>query len=143
MDYLLLAGAAFLAATLVPFSSEALLSAMQLQGYNLYGLWLAATLGNTLGSCVNWQLGRYLLHFRDRRWFPFTEDQLQRAQGQFNRWGLWSLLLSWVPLIGDPITFVAGVFRVRFIIFIALVALAKALRYAVVIGITNGLVSVW
>ncbi|RRJ85497.1 DedA family protein [Aestuariirhabdus litorea] len=114
---------------------------MQLRGLDPYALWGAATLGNTLGSCVNWQLGRYLLHFQERRWFPFSGEQLERAQSRFNRWGLWSLLLSWVPVIGDPITFAAGVMRVRFATFLLLVLLAKGGRYALVIGITGGVMA--
>ncbi len=136
-DLLLLAGAAFVAATLLPFSSEALLTSMLLKELNPLALWAAATIGNTLGSCVNWQLGRYLLHYRDRRWFPFTESQLSLAQLRFNRWGLWSLMLSWVPVIGDPITFAAGVMRVRFLPFVCLVLLAKGGRYALVVGLIN------
>ncbi|WP_426417331.1 YqaA family protein [Aestuariirhabdus sp. LZHN29] len=140
-DLLLLAGTAFLAATLVPFSSEALLATLQHRGIDPAALWIAATLGNTLGACLNWQLGRYLLHFSDRRWFPFDTQQLERAQLSFNRWGLWSLLLSWVPVIGDPITFAAGVMRVRFLTFVLMVLLAKGLRYGAVIGITAGVLA--
>lgn len=133
MIYLSLFAVAFLAATLLPFSSEVLLSGYVLAGYPVIGLWLAASAGNTLGSAVNWWLGRQLLHWQTHRWFPFKPDQLQRAQQAFNRYGRLSLLFAWVPVIGDPLTFVAGVMRVPFKLFIVLVAIGKAARYALVI----------
>jgi membrane protein YqaA with SNARE-associated domain len=102
-------------------------------------LWLAATIGNTLGSCVNWFLGREIVRFRDRRWFPVSLQQLQKAQALFNRYGTWSLLLAWLPVVGDPLTLVAGVLRVRFVLFLMLVATGKGLRYAVVIYMASRL----
>jgi membrane protein YqaA with SNARE-associated domain len=129
----------FLAATLIPASSEALLLVLFQQGYTPWLLWLAATTGNTLGSCVNWFLGREIVRFRDRRWFPVSPQQLQKAQALFNRYGTWSLLLAWLPVVGDPLTLVAGVFRVRFVLFLLLVATGKSLRYAVVIYMASRL----
>jgi len=123
----------FLAATLIPASSEALLLVLFQQGYTPWLLWLAATTGNTLGSCVNWYLGREIVKFSDRRWFPVTAVQLENAQTHFRRYGTWSLLLAWLPVVGDPLTLVAGVLRVRFVLFLVLVATGKGLRYAVVI----------
>ncbi len=101
-------------------------------------VWLIATSGNTLGSCVNWVLGRYLLQFRDRRWFPFSARQMQRASGWYNRYGLWSLFFAWVPLVGDPLTFAAGVLKVRFWAFLLLVGAGKATRYAAALLIAEG-----
>jgi len=68
--YLILAATAFLAATIIPFYSELILVPLLLEGRNPLALWTAATAGNTLGAVVNWWIGRYLLHFEDRRWFP-------------------------------------------------------------------------
>lgn len=133
MIYLSLMFTGFLAATLIPASSEALLLLLFQQGYTPWLLWLAATTGNTLGSCVNWFLGREIVKFRDKRWFPVSPQQLQTAQAHFNRYGTWSLLLAWLPVVGDPLTLVAGVLRVRFVLFLVLVATGKSLRYAVVI----------
>lgn len=127
---------AFIAATLFPLSSEALLATLLYQHYTPWLLWLVATSGNTLGSCVNWYLGKQCLHWQDKKWFPFKPDQLARAQQQFNKYGIYSLLFAWVPVIGDPLTFFAGVMRMRFWQFLALVALGKSLRYALVIVIT-------
>ena len=139
MIYLALMFTGFLAATLIPASSEALLLVLFQQGYTPWLLWLAASTGNTLGSCVNWFLGREIAKFRDRRWFPVSPQQLQHAQAQFNRYGIWSLLLAWLPVIGDPLTLVAGVLRVRFVLFLVLVATGKSLRYAVVIYMASRL----
>ena len=139
MIYLSLMFTGFLAATLIPASSEALLLVLFQQGYTPWLLWLAATTGNTLGSCVNWFLGREIVRFRDRRWFPVSPQQLQKAQTLFNRYGTWSLLLAWLPVVGDPLTLVAGVLRVRFVLFLVLVATGKSLRYAVVIYMASRL----
>lgn len=124
---------AFGAATLLPLQSEAVLVALLLNGS--YSLWLLlgiATLGNVLGSLVNWLLGRSVELFKDRRWFPVSAAQLEKSRGHYRRWGHWSLLLSWLPIIGDPLTLVAGVMREPLWRFILIVSLAKAARYAVV-----------
>lgn len=122
--------AALLAATLIPAQSESVLVGLVLsQHYAFWGLIVVATLGNTLGSVMNWWLGRYLQHFQHKRWFPVSAAGLQRAQMHFQRYGLWSLLLSWVPIIGDPLTVVAGLLRVPFWVFLGLVTLAKGGRY--------------
>jgi membrane protein YqaA with SNARE-associated domain len=124
---------AFAAATLLPAQSEALLAG--LLASNRYDPWLllaVATAGNTLGSVVNWGIGRLVESFRESRWFPVSPKNLQRAEGWYRRWGIWSLLLSWAPIVGDALTIVAGMLRVRLPIFVALVLIAKASRYLVV-----------
>lgn len=127
---------AFLAATLLPAVSEIVIGTMAVTAeYDTLWLLVVASVGNTLGSVVNWLLGRYLSGFQDRRWFPMKPDQIERASRIFNRWGLWSLLLAWTPFIGDPLTFVAGLLRVRFPIFLALVAISKTGRYIVLLGL--------
>lgn len=126
-----------LAATLFPASSEVLLLALLQQGYNPLWLFVAATAGNTLGSCVNWYLGLKLLHFRHKRWFPFSAVALDKAQLQFQRFGSWSLLFAWLPLVGDPLTLIAGMLKVRFSLFLLLVLLGKAGRYALLIWFGN------
>jgi membrane protein YqaA with SNARE-associated domain len=133
--YLGLFSAAFIAATLLPFYSEALLVGLQAGGYDLWALWFWATAGNTLGAAVNWALGRWLLHYQDRRWFPFKPGALGPAQRWYQRWGVWSLLLAWLPVGGDALTFIAGVMRVRFELFFALTWIGKGARYAVVLGL--------
>ena len=124
--------AALVAATLVPAQSEAVLVALLLDGSRPAWLLVAvATVGNVLGSVVNWVLGRFLLRFRDRRWFPVSDRALTRAQTRYARWGHWSLLGSWLPVVGDPLTLVAGVMREPIGRFLVLVTLAKGGRYLV------------
>jgi membrane protein YqaA with SNARE-associated domain len=127
---------AFLAATLIPLSSEAVLAVLSsARGFDLGMLVLVATAGNTLGAAVNWVLGRYCLHWRDRRWFPISREKLDAATRWFRRYGAWSLLLAWLPVIGDPLTFAAGLLGVRFPLFLLLVAIGKGARYVVVAGL--------
>lgn len=133
--YLGLFTAAFVAATLLPFYSEALLLGLQAGGYDPFALWLWATAGNTLGAAVNWAMGRWLLHFQDRRWFPFKPDKLGLAQRWYQRWGVWSLLLAWLPIGGDALTFIAGIMRVRFDLFFVLTWIGKGARYAALLGL--------
>lgn len=133
MAYLSLFFTAFIAATFFPLSSEALLLMLLQQGHAPWLLWLLATSGNSLGSCVNWWLGRQCLHWQQRRWFPVSPTQLAKAQLHFQRYGIYSLLFAWLPLVGDPLTLFAGVMRVNFWRFLLLVTIGKALRYGLVI----------
>ena len=135
MPYLSLFFTAFIAATLLPTASEGLLLFLGTDGHNVVLLWFSATLGNTLGSCVNWWLGKELQRFEDRKWFFLSKAQLNHAQVRFNRYGQISLLFAWLPVIGDPLTFIAGVMRVPFRRFVLLVAVGKAFRYAIVLVI--------
>ncbi len=138
--YLGLFFSALLAATILPFSSEAVLAALYaVDRYDAVLLWLVASVGNTLGGLVNWVLGRFCLHWRDRRWFPVSPQRLQRAQQWFGRYGTWSLLFAWLPVVGDPLTFAAGVLRVNVWVFLVLVGIGKAARYAVVLLVAKGL----
>ena len=132
-SYLLLFGSAFLAATFLPFYSEVVLFALLREGGNPILLVLVATVGNTLGAVVNWVMGRYLLHFQDRRWFYFSRAQIEKAQCWFQRYGFWSLLLAWAPVGGDALTLIAGIMKVRLWVFLLLVGSGKAMRYISVV----------
>lgn len=135
--YLLLFGSAFAAATILPMQSEAVLVSQLLLGaHPAEALVAVATVGNVLGSVVNWYLGRYLLRFQNKRWFPTSEQQIERAQNWYRRFGRWSLLGSWVPIIGDPLTVVAGVMREPLLSFFVLVTIAKAGRYLLLAAAT-------
>ena len=138
-SYISLFAVSFLAATILPAYSEVLFAALQTQGYDPWLLLAWATAGNTLGACVNWVLGRYLLHFQDRKWFPFREKHLGHAQRWFNKYGVWSLLMAWAPIGGDALTFIAGMMRVRFPVFVLLTGLGKGARYAGVLGLLGTL----
>jgi membrane protein YqaA with SNARE-associated domain len=138
--YLGLFFSAFLAATVVPFSSEAVLTAFYAANrHDGWMLWALATAGNTVGGLLNWALGRFCLRWQDRRWFPFKPGKLHRAQAWFARYGTWSLLFAWLPIVGDPLTFVAGLLRVRLGVFLLLVGLGKGARYAVVLLAAYGM----
>ena len=125
--------AAFLAATILPAQSEAGLAALILASPASVTLLVAtASLGHLLGPVVNWYLGRGINRFTGKPWFPVTADQLSRATSWYHRYGRWSLLLSWVPFIGDPLTVVAGIMREPLLRFLLIVGLAKTSRYIVV-----------
>lgn len=138
--YATLFASALVAATLLPMQSEAVLVGMLLAGGQPAWMLIAvATAGNVLGSLVNWWLGRFIEHFRDRRWFPVTPERLEQAQGWYRRYGRWSLLLAWAPIIGDPLTMVAGLLREPLPVFLLLVTLAKLGRYLVLAALTLAL----
>jgi membrane protein YqaA with SNARE-associated domain len=142
-DLLSLAGlfaVAFVAATILPAQSEVTLVGLLVLGkQSPILLAIVATIGNVLGSVTNWLLGRWIEHYRHRRWFPVSEPALDRATGWYRRWGRWSLLLSWTPIGGDALTVAAGVLREPFWSFLILVTIAKAGRYIVLAAITLGL----
>lgn len=129
--------AGFLSATLLPGSSEAAL-VLALAGETTDRTTIiaiaAATTGNTLGSCVNWAIGRFLGRLREHPRFPVSAATFERYAAWYGRWGVWSLLLSWAPVIGDPLTVIAGMFRTPLVIFVPVVAAAKLARYLVVAG---------
>ncbi|RIY00898.1 DedA family protein [Aureimonas flava] len=130
---------AFLSATLLPGSSEAMLVALILRGgFDPVVLTLVATLGNTLGSLFNWACGRWLMHRSGARWFPVSERGLGRARAWFARFGLPTLLFAWLPVVGDALTLVAGVLGVRWLPFLLLVGAGKLLRYGAVAAAATG-----
>ena len=127
-----------LAATILPLSSEIVLTTMLLT--NLFEkniLLVIASSGNILGSIFNWYLGKKITIFQDRKWFPVSPEQLNKSQKYFQKYGLWSLLLAWVPVIGDPLTLLAGVLKVRFSIFFILVSISKISRYIFIIYLVS------
>lgn len=135
--YFSLFAIAFLAATILPAYSEVMFTGMMAAGYDTWMLWAFASVGNTLGSAVNWVLGRYLLHFSDRKWFPFKASNLGASQRWFQKYGVWSLLMAWAPVGGDALTFIAGMMRVNFWVFITLTGIGKAARYAILLGVVD------
>ena len=135
--YFLLFGSSFLAATILPFYSEVLLFALLRDGGDPWMLVAVATLGNTLGAVVNWVLGLYILRFQHKRWFYFSQKQISKAQAWFQRYGVWTLLLAWLPIGGDPLTLIAGIMRVKIVPFLLLVGLGKGLRYVFVVWIAG------
>ena len=133
-----LALSAFTSATLLPGTSEAMLVTLHVaKAAPGWLLVTVASLANVAGSCVNWALGRYLARHAGHRWFPATPAQLDRASAWYRRWGWPSLLLSWTPVIGDPLTVVAGLLRTPFVLFLIVVAIAKLARYAALVWLID------
>lgn len=137
MAYLSLFLTALIAATIVPAQSEAVLAGLLLsKHYSVVGLLIVASVGNILGSVINYYLGRGIDHFRNKKWFPATDAQIEKASRWYEHYGRWSLLLSWMPFIGDPLTLIAGVLRERFWVFIGIVSIAKIARYLFIAVVT-------
>ena len=133
MIYISLFLISLLAATILPFSSEVTLATLiASSNYNNLSLLIFASLGNILGSVVNWVLGFYSRNLATKRWFPFKDKQIKKSSSWFNRFGKWSLLFAWFPIIGDPLTLAAGLLRVKFIEFLILVTIGKVSRYIVI-----------
>jgi len=137
MIYVTLFVVAFGAATLLPLGSEALFLYDLEEGYNFFFLWLFASLGNTMGSMLNYWLGLKGEAYLEKKSYLSTV-KIKKAKAFFDTYGAYTLLLSWVPLIGDPLTFIAGVLRYSFKWFTLIVFFAKALRYAVIGVILKG-----
>ena len=130
MIYLSLFAISFLAATILPFSSELTLAGLiTTSNYDNLLLLIVVSFGNVLGSVVNWALGLYSRNLTTKKWFPFKDKQIERSSKWFNKFGNWSLLFAWVPIIGDPLTLAAGLLRVKFIEFLILVSIGKVSRY--------------
>lgn len=128
--YIILFTSSFASSTILPGHSEITLIALITQKkYEVFYLVVFASLGNILGSVLNWYLGLYFLKFKNKKWFPFKENQINKVSKSFLKYGKWSLLLSWVPFIGDALTLVAGMFRVPLHQFIIIVSVAKIGRY--------------
>jgi membrane protein YqaA with SNARE-associated domain len=132
---------AFLAATILPLQSEAVLAGMLgFSGEPWLALLAVATLGNTLGAVVNWGLGRGIEHYQNRTWFPATPEQLEKAKHHYTRWGRWCLFFAWLPVVGDAFTVLAGVLHEKLWIFVVIVGAGKLARYLVVAGAVAGII---
>ena len=133
MIYLSLFVISFLAATILPLSSELTLAGLiATSNYDNLLLLIVASFGNILGSVVNWILGFYSRNLSKKNWFLFKDEQIKKSSKWFNKFGKWSLLFAWVPIVGDPLTLAAGLLRVRFLEFLILVTIGKVSRYVVI-----------
>lgn len=129
---------ALLSATILPGTSEGVLALVLAKGSSSTAAAVGtATLGNTIGSGINWGIGRFFASYRDHPRFPIKPDKFERYAQAYRRWGVWTLLMSWVPLIGDPLTIVAGVMRSPLPLVLVLVAIAKCARYVAVAGVVG------
>ena len=133
MIYISLFVVSFMVATIIPFGSEIYFaSLLAMDNNNSLLLLIAASTGNILGSVFNWICGYYAAYFIQKKWFPINQNQINKATNFFLKYGKWSLLLAWVPFIGDPLTFVAGTLRYSFLPFLILVSIGKTARYLVI-----------
>ena len=133
MIYISLFVVSFMVATIIPFGSEIYFaSLLAMDNNNSLLLLIAASIGNILGSVFNWICGYYAVYFIQKKWFPINQNQINKATNFFLKYGKWSLLLAWVPFIGDPLTFVAGTLRYSFLSFLLLVSIGKIVRYLVI-----------
>jgi membrane protein YqaA with SNARE-associated domain len=140
LTYASLFAIAFLAATLLPLQSEAVLAGLLgLSQHSWWTLLAVATLGNTLGAVVNWAMGRGIETYQNRSWFPASSVQLEKAKFYYMRWGRWCLFFSWLPVVGDALTVMAGVLRERLWVFVLIVGAGKLARYLVVAGVVAGM----
>ena len=124
--------ASFLAATILPLSSEVVLAALLLNGLHPIILVGVATLGNVLGAFLNYAIGLWGGFFLMRKVLKISEDESVKAQQTFKKYGVISLFFAWVPVIGDPLTFVAGLLRINILVFFTLVTAGKFIRYAAI-----------
>jgi membrane protein YqaA with SNARE-associated domain len=138
MVYITLFTVAFLSATLLPLGSEALLLYDISQQNTVSLLWIVATVGNTLGAMLNYWLGLKGETYLEKKDY-LSAEKMEKARSMFDTYGGWTLLLSWAPVIGDPLTFIAGMLRYDFKMFGIIVLVAKGLRYAVIIFLANSL----
>ena len=134
--YLPLFVVSFLASTLLPLGSEWLLVLMLTNGYQAFPVVAVATVGNTIGACTTWMVGRYGGGWMLSRLFRISDSQRERAESWYKRYGSASLLLSWLPVVGDPLCLVGGVLGIRFPLFILLALTGKLLRYAAIAWVT-------
>jgi membrane protein YqaA with SNARE-associated domain len=137
--YLALFLLSFLASTIVPLGSEWLLVALVVGGYDPVLCVAIATAGNTLGACTTYGIGLFGGPFMIGRILRIGDEERQKAERLYARYGSWSLLLSWVPIVGDPLCLVGGMLRIRFVRFSTLVLIGKLARYTVVTLVALGI----
>jgi len=123
---------AFLSATILPMGSEAVLIYYLQEHYDILILFLAATIGNSVGSLTNYFIGYKGEEYLESKGY-LNSNQIDKYKTLFTRYGFYTLLLSWVPIIGDPLTIIAGAMRYNIFKFITLIILAKGSRYAIII----------
>ena len=131
--YLGLFGVSFLAATLVPLGSEIFVALMTVSGYEPLLVFTVATIGNTLGSIMNYYVGKLGTNFLLSRYINVGCEKRQNAEQMYRKWGAPVLSLAWIPIVGDPLTVIAGVFNLDLCIFTFWVFLGKSFRYSLVI----------
>jgi membrane protein YqaA with SNARE-associated domain len=134
--YLALFILSFLASTVIPLGSEWLLAALIVKGFEPAAAIGVAAIGNTLGACTTYFIGLYGGDFLIRKIAKIDDHSRERAERIYSRYGSWSLLFAWLPVIGDPLCLIGGVLKVRFVLFTILVFAGKLTRY-IAVGIVS------
>lgn len=119
----------FLASTIVPIGSEWLLVTMVIKGFDPILSVASATTGNTLGACTTYGIGIYGSEWVNRKLLRFDDLSRKRAEMFYAKFGVWSLLFSWLPIVGDPLCLAGGLLRIHFGVFLLLVFVGKLIRY--------------
>ena len=122
----------FLSATILPLSSEVVLGILLLNNFNPIILVITATFGNVLGSFTNYALGFWGSLFLVKKVLKISDNTFFKAKQRFQKYGVFSLCFAWVPVIGDPLTIIAGVLKINFLLFFILVTSGKLIRYVVI-----------
>ena len=136
MDLIFLFFSSLIAATIFPAGSEIILATLSsTENYSKILLLITATTGNVLGAVINWFIGYYVIKFQDKKWFPIKKNKIKKYSNIYQKWGIWSLLFSWLPIIGDPLTVISGIFRTNIWLFFLLVTIGKAGRYLAILFI--------
>jgi len=136
LDLIFLFLSSFLAATIFPAQSELVLASLNIaDNHDKFLLVAIATTGNVLGALVNWFIGYYLIKFKNKKWFPIQKRKIDKYSRFYRKWGILSLLLAWMPIIGDPLTVIAGIFKTNIWLFLTLVTIGKLSRYLLIIFI--------
>ena len=124
-----------LSATVIPFSSEALVAGALLLDYSPWTVVLVATLGNTIGGMTCYLLCRLCKWSWIEKWLKVKEETLAKAHEKVEKYGSLAALLAWLPVVGDPIAIALGLMRTRVLPTTVLMFLGKGLRYMVVAGL--------
>lgn len=124
----------FISATLLPGGSEVLLAWQLSEGaYDPWSLWAAVTSGNALGGVATFLMGWGIAHYYPCR--VFDKPHQVRAKEWLTRFGPFALIMSWLPLIGDPLCLMAGWLKTRFLLSLLMITLGKAIRYLLIVGL--------
>jgi len=121
---------ALVSSTLFPGGSEAMLLYKLNEGGDAVTLVIIATVGNVLGSLITYSMGRLGNEAVHKKWLRMDEAKVARAERWFEKYGMPSLLFAWLPIVGDPLCLVAGLLRSNVMMFLLLVTIGKAVRYA-------------
>lgn len=139
-DYTYLFVISFLAATFIPLGSEWLLAALIPHSSSPIFLVGVASIGNVMGAWTTYAIGRYGGGPCLEKLLGIKAQDREKATAYYKKYGSWSLLFSFLPIIGDPLCFIGGLLRVPVMIFLVLVSVGKSLRYLFILLMVNQII---